>query len=171
MGDSIPSLKEIKDSIMVFVIFSLFAISFWTWFYYNVSNIIELLLKNIWTMMLLFIIFWIIPSLFVYIIANSLNKNVSFLFLRSLFASLLPTIAYILISLIMIFVPFPYMNQILVIPILFIVVITLLMVFIFIYAHIFHVDPTDAFKIVSTYAFISTLIMISIVYIITFNLG
>ena len=45
------------------------------------------------------------------------------------------------------------------------------MAFIFIYARIFHVDPTDAFKIVSTYAFISTLIMISFVYIITFNLG
>jgi hypothetical protein len=170
MGDSIPSLKEIKDSIIVFVIFSLTAISFWTWFYYNMSNIIELLLKNIWTMMFLFIIFWIIPSLFVYIIANSLNKNVSFLFLRSLSASLLSNIIYILISLSLriIFAPFPYISQILVIIILFIV---LLMVFIFIYASIFHVDPTDAFKIVSTYAFISTLIMISIVYIITFNLG
>jgi len=158
---------------IVFVIFSLTAISFWTWFYYNMSNIIKLLLKNIWTMMLLFIIFWIIPSLFVYIIANSLNKNVSFLFLRSLFASLLPNIIYILISslssyLRIIFAPFPYISQILVIIILFIV---LLIVFIFIYARIFHVDPTDAFKIVSTYAFISTLIMILIVYIITFNLG
>ena len=101
MGDSIPSLKEIKDSIIVFVIFSLTAISFWTWFYYNMSNIMELLLKNFWIMMLLFIIFWIIPSLFVYIIANSLNKNVSSLFLRSLFASLLSNIIYILISLIL----------------------------------------------------------------------
>ena len=170
MGDSIPSLKEIKDSIIVFVIFSLTAISFWTWLYYNISNIIELLLKNIWTMMFLFIIFWIIPSLFVYIIANSLNKNVSFLFLRSLSASLLSNIIYILISLSLriIFAPFPYISQILVIIILFIV---LLIAFIFIYASIFHVDPTDAFKIVSTYAFVSTLIMISIVYIITFNLG
>jgi len=170
VGDSIPSLKEIKDSIIVFVIFSLTAISFWTWLYYNISNIIELLLKNIWTMMFLFIIFWIIPSLFVYIIANSLNKNVSFLFLRSLSASLLSNIIYILISLSLriIFAPFPYISQILVIIILFIV---LLIAFIFIYASIFHVDPTDAFKIVSTYAFVSTLIMISIVYIITFNLG
>ena len=170
MGDSIPSLKEIKDSIIVFVIFSLTAISFWTWFYYNMSNIMELLLKNFWTMMLLFIIFWIIPSLFVYIIANSLNKNVSFLFLRSLFASLLSNIIYILISLILriFFAPSPYISQILVIIIFFIV---LFMAFILIYARIFHVDPTDAFKIVSTYAFISTLIMISFVYIITFNLG
>jgi len=170
VGDSIPSLKEIKDSIIVFVIFSLTAISFWTWFYYNMSNIMELLLKNFWTMMLLFIIFWIIPSLFVYIIANSLNKNVSFLFLRSLFASLLSNIIYILISLILriFFAPSPYISQILVIIIFFIV---LFMAFILIYARIFHVDLTDAFKIVSTYAFISTLIMISFVYIITFNLG
>jgi len=170
VGDSIPSLKEIKDSIIVFVIFSLTAISFWTWFYYNMSNIMELLLKNFWTMMLLFIIFGIIPSLFVYIIANSLNKNVSFLFLRSLFASLLSNIIYILISLILriFFAPSPYISQILVIIIFFIV---LFMAFILIYARIFHVDLTDAFKIVSTYAFISTLIMISFVYIITFNLG
>ena len=134
------------------------------------SNIIELLLKNIWIMMLLFIIFWIIPSLFVYIIANSLNKKVSSLFLRSLFASLLSNIIYILISLILriFFAPSPYISQILVIIIFFIV---LFMAFILIYARIFHVDLTDAFKIVSTYAFISTLIMISFVYIITFNLG
>jgi hypothetical protein len=169
MGDSVPSLNEIKDRIRVFFIFSLFAISFWTWVYYNMSNIIELLLKNIGIMMLLFIIFWIIPSLPVYFIANSLNKNVSFLFLRSLFASLLPTIAYILISLKIIFAPFPYMNQILVILILFIF---LLIAFIFIYAYIFHVNWIDAFKIISTYAFISTLIMILIVvYVITSNLG
>ena len=167
MGDSVPSLNEIKDRIRVFFIFSLCAISFWTWVYYNMSNIIELLLKNIGIMMLLFIIFWIIPSLPVYFIANSLNKNVSFL--RSLFASLLPTIAYILISLKIIFAPFPYMNQILVILILFIF---LLIAFIIIYVYIFHVNWIDAFKIISTYAFISTLIMILIVvYVITSNLG
>ena len=168
MGDSIPSLKEIKDSIMVFVIFSLFAISFWTWFYYNVSNIIELLLKNIWTMMLLFIIFWIIPSLFVYIIANSLNKNVSFL--RSLGVSLLSNILYILISL-TIFYLFPYINQISAIPILFILAIILLIVFIIIFKCIFNVNWIDAFNIASRYAFISSLIIILVVFAIIFNLG
>ena len=170
MVDAVPSLKEINDRIRVFFIFSIFAISFWTYIYYNISTIIEILVKNIWIVVFLFIINLIIPSIFVYFIANSLNENVSFL--RSLGASLLSNIIYILISLIMIFVPFPYMNQILVIPILFIVVITLLMVFIFIYARIFHVNWIDAFKIASTYAFISIVIIsISIVYVIIFNLG
>jgi hypothetical protein len=57
-----------------------------------------------------------------------------------------------------IFAPFPYMNQILVILIIFLPII-----FIIIYARIFHVNWIDAFKIISTYAFISTLIMIFIV--------
>jgi len=163
MGDSIPSLKEIKDSIMVFVIFSLFAISFWTYIYYNISTIIEILVKNIWIVIFLFIINLIIPSIFVYFIANSLNENVSFL--RSLGASLLSNIVLGLIS----FAFFLYMNQILAILILPII---LLIVFIIIYAYIFHVNWIDAFKIASTYAFISIVIIsISIVYIIIFNLG
>jgi len=130
------------------------------------GNIIKILVKNLWTTLLLSIFFVIVPSIFLYFIANSLNKDVSFL--RSLGASLLSNIIYIIISLIIIFVPFPYMDQILVIPILFI---CLLIAFIFIYARIFHVNWMDAFKIVSTYAFISALMIILIIYFITFNHG
>jgi len=163
MVDSAPSLKETSDRIRVFFIFSIFAISFWTYIYYNISTIIEILVKNIWIVIFLFIINLIIPSIFVYFIANSLNENVSFL--RSLGASLLSNIVLGLIS----FAFFLYMNQILAILILPII---LLIVFIIIYAYIFHVNWIDAFKIASTYAFISIVIIsISIVYIIIFNLG
>jgi len=163
MVDSAPSLKETSDRIRVFFIFSLFAISFWTYVYYNISTIIEILVKNIWIVGFLFIINCIIPSIFVYFIANSLNENVSFL--RSLGASLLSNIVLGLIS----FALFLYMNQILAILILPII---LLIVFIIIYAYIFHVNWIDAFKIASTYAFISIVIIsISIVYVIIFNLG
>jgi len=163
MGDSVPSLKEINEGIRVFIIFSLFAISFWTYVYYNISTIVEILVKNIWTMLLLLIIVLIVPSIFVYFIANSLNKNVSFL--RSLFASLFSNIVLSLIT----FALFPYMNQILVILILPII---LLILFTIIYAYIFHVNWIDAFKIASTYAFISIVIIsISIVYVVIFNLG
>jgi len=170
MGDSVPSLKEIGLRIMVFFIYTYLSISFWIWIYDNINTIIEILVKNIWITLLLLIIVWIIPSIFVYFIANSLNKNVSSL--RSLGASSLPyIILYILVSP-TIFALFPYMNQILVIPILFIVAIILLIVFIIIYARMFNVNWIDAFKIASTYAFISIVIIsISIVYIIIFNLG
>ena len=163
MRGSVPSLEEIKNNMIVFFIFSLLAISFWTWIYYNMGNIIKIFSKNLWTTLLLSILFVIVPWMFLHFIANSLNKNVSFL--RSLGVSLLSNIIYIIISLIIIiFAP-------LVILILFICLLCLLMAFIFIYAHIFHVNWMDAFKIVSTYAFISALMIILIIYFITFNHG
>jgi len=78
-------------------------------------------------------------------------------------------VVYSSISLIIFFL-FPYINQVLVIPILLIIVITLLIVFIIIYAYIFQVNWMDAFEIASTYASISIIVIIIIVYIITFNL-
>ena len=165
MGDSVPSLKEILLKIGVFFAFSSFTISFWIQIYHhNINAIIEILVKNIWIMILLILV-WIVPLIFVYFTANSLNKNASFL--RSLGASLLSNIIYILISLI-IFRFFSPMNQILVIPI---VDIILLIVFIFIYAYIFNVNWIDAFNIVSIYAFISMVIISIAYFIIIFNLG
>ncbi len=169
MGDSVPSLKEIALVILSFFMFSLFAISFWTWFLYNISTIIEILVKNIWIMVLFLIAVWIIPSIFVHFIANSLNENVSFE--RSLYASSLSSIAYILISLI-IFVFSQYINQmthISVISILFIVSIGLLISFTRIYMLVFHISGIKAFKIALIYAFILSVMMASIAFIITFN--
>jgi hypothetical protein len=166
LEDSVPSLEEIKKGIKVSIIFSLLAISSWIWIYYNMNKIIEILVKNFWTILLILIIFVTVPSISLYFIANSLNKNVSFL--RSLGANLLSYMVYFLVSLIIIFHPFPYMNQILEIFILFT---SLLIAFIALYARIFHVNWIDAFRIASRYAFISTLIIIVVVFAIIFNLG
>jgi|GEM_PF-6647180 len=156
---------EDSNRIKVFFISSLFEIAFWTWFYYNISTIIEILIKNIWMVGFLFIINWIVPSIYIYFRANSLNKNVSFS--KSLVASLLSNVVYSSISLIIFFL-FPYINQVLVIPILLIIAITLPIIFIIIYAYIFQVNWMDAFKIASTYAFISIITIISTFYVITY---
>ena len=168
MGDSVPSLKEIRGRLGIFFISSLLAISFWTYIYYNISTIIEILVKNIWIMMLLFIVNWIIPSIFVYFVDNNLNKEASFK--KSLFVVLLSNIVYIFTSLI-IFAIFPYINQILATIILIIIALTLLIVFIIIYEHMFNVNWINAFGIASTYALISIITIILIVSYITFNPG
>jgi len=168
MEDSVPSLKEIRGRLVIFFISSLLAISFWAWVYYNISIIIELLVKNTLIMVALFIINWIVPTIFVYFVANSLNKEVSFK--KSLFVVLLSNIVYIFTSLI-IFALFPYINQILATIILIIIAITLLIVFIIIYEYMFNVNWINAFGIASIYALISSITIILIVSYITFNLG
>jgi len=45
MRGSVPSLEEIKKGMITFFIFSLFAIAFWTWFFYNISTIIGIFKK------------------------------------------------------------------------------------------------------------------------------
>jgi hypothetical protein len=168
MEDSVPSLKEIRRRLVIFFISSLLAISFWAWIYYNISTIIEILVKNTLIMIAIFIINWIVPTIFVYFVANSLNKEVSFK--KSLFAVLLSNIVYIITSLI-IFALFPHINQILATIILIIIAITLLIVFILIYERMFNVNWINAFGIVSTYALISIITIILIVSYITFNPG
>ncbi|MFZ8856314.1 MAG: hypothetical protein ACO2OX_03965 [Candidatus Nanopusillus sp.] len=169
MRGSVPSLEEIKKGMITFFIFSLFAIAFWTWFFYNISTIIGIFKKNIWITILFLIAFWIIPPIFVYLFAKDSSKNISFS--KSFVASLISNIIYILISLI-IFASSPYMNQIdqiSVISILIILFIFLLISYTIFYAKYLNVNLTDAFKIVSIYAFILTIMMIFLIYFIIYN--
>ena len=159
MEDLASLLEEIIGGIFVLFIFGLLIILFWTVCYYGASSIkILLQVKNIWIVVLLFIIDWIVPSIIIYSIANESNMDISFL--GSLGATLLSEILYSVI----IFALIPYIYQFIELFILapFIPPIVVLIV----YKYVLNLDLLEAFQISSIYAFIMIFLVIPTMYII-----
>jgi len=160
MEDLASLLEEIIGGIFVLFIFSLLIILFWTVCYYGASGIeILLQVKNIWIVVFLFIIDWIVPSYIIYSIAKRSNMDISFL--RPLIATLFSEILYSVI----IFAFIPYIYQFIELFIL-AIFIPLIVVLIF-YKYLLNLNWLEAFQISSIYAFIMIFLIILTMYVLS----